>query len=156
GLDQPWFEHEPSSFAVAIKYPGHSQWLQCSREAPRRYQDNGRDLVLTSALSFPRFLDGGQRRTGCGAAATLGGPARPTFSAEPVIKVHKDPNCGCCSGWVQHLRDAAFTVEVDDAADLPSVRKRLGVPLELTACHTAEVSGYILEGPGVGGAAVAD
>jgi len=80
------------------------------------------------------------------AAATLGGLTRPAFSAEPVIKVHKDPNCGCCSGWVQHLRDAGFTVEVDDAADLPSVRRRLGVPFDLAACHTAEVSGYILEG----------
>jgi hypothetical protein len=80
------------------------------------------------------------------AVATLGGLARPAFSAEPVIKVHKDPNCGCCSSWVQHLRDAGFMVEVDDAADLPSVRRRLGVPPDLAACHTAEVSGYILEG----------
>jgi hypothetical protein len=44
------------------------------------------------------------------------------------------------------LRNAGFTVEVDDAADLPSVRRRLGVPPDLAACHTAEVSGYILEG----------
>ncbi|MDA9401644.1 MULTISPECIES: DUF411 domain-containing protein [Bradyrhizobium] len=80
------------------------------------------------------------------AAATLGVVTRPALAAEPVIKVHKDPNCGCCSGWVQHLRDAGFTVEAEDASDLPSVRRRLGVPLDLAACHTAEVGGYIIEG----------
>ncbi|MHC2618904.1 hypothetical protein ACVIW2_000936 [Bradyrhizobium huanghuaihaiense] len=80
------------------------------------------------------------------AGATLGVVTRPAFAAEPVIKVHKDPNCGCCSGWVQHLRDAGFTVEAEDASDLPSVRRRLGVPPDLAACHTAEVSGYLIEG----------
>jgi hypothetical protein len=88
------------------------------------------------------------RRSILGLMATvaLGRMNRSAFAAEPVIKVHKDPNCGCCSGWIQHLRDAGFTVEVDDAADLPSVRRRLGVPADLAACQTAEVSGYILEG----------
>jgi hypothetical protein len=82
-------------------------------------------------------------------AAVFGQVARPAFAAEPVIKVHKDPNCGCCGGWVEHLRDAGFAVEVEDvqdAFDLAAVRRRLGVPPELAACHTAEVSGYVLEG----------
>ena len=80
------------------------------------------------------------------AAAALGQMTRPTFAAEAAIEVHKNPNCGCCSGWVQHLRDAGFTVTVDDASDLASVRRRLGNPPELAACHTAETSGYVLEG----------
>lgn len=58
------------------------------------------------------------------AAGTLGAVARAAVAAEPLIKVHKDPNCGCCSGWVQHLRRAGFTVQVDDASDLPKVRRR--------------------------------
>ncbi len=60
--------------------------------------------------------------------------------------VHEDPNCGCCSGWVQHLRDAGFTVRVEVTSDLGMIRTRLGVPMELAACHTAEVAGYLLEG----------
>jgi len=67
-------------------------------------------------------------------------------AAEPLVTVHKDPNCGCCSGWVQHLREAGFAVAVDDASDLDAVRRRLGIPPELRACHTAEMDGYLLEG----------
>jgi hypothetical protein len=38
-----------------------------------------------------------------------------------------------------------------DAADLDAVKRRLGVPDDLAACHTAEVAGYIIEGhvPGI-------
>lgn len=70
-----------------------------------------------------------------------------TASADEIaITVHKDPNCGCCTGWVQHLRDSGFTVRVEETSDLDLVRKRLGVPTELAACHTAEVAGYLVEG----------
>jgi hypothetical protein len=72
----------------------------------------------------------------------------PTFSASAAstILVHIDPNCGCCSGWVRHLKDAGFAVTAAATADLQPVRKRLGVPADLAACHTAEVDGYVLEG----------
>lgn len=70
----------------------------------------------------------------------------PAHADTPVITVHKDPNCGCCSGWVRHLQEAGFAVRVEETTDLESVRARLGVPQELTACHTAEMNGYLLEG----------
>ena len=73
----------------------------------------------------------------------------PTFSASAAtsaILVHIDPNCSCCSGWVRHLKDAGFAVTVEATANLQPVRKRLGVPADLAACHTAEVGGYVLEG----------
>lgn len=65
---------------------------------------------------------------------------------EAVLTVHKDPNCGCCTGWVRHLRDAGFTVRVEETAALDEVRSRLGIPPDLVACHTAEVAGYLVEG----------
>ena len=73
-------------------------------------------------------------------------PLSSAFAQSPSILVHKDPNCGCCSGWVQHLKAAGFTVTVEETANLQIVRKRLRVPADLAACHTAEVGGYILEG----------
>lgn len=71
----------------------------------------------------------------------------PTWAAEePIITVHKDPNCGCCSGWVQHLEKAGFAVKAIDTPRLNAVKARLGVPNDLAACHTAEAAGYIIEG----------
>lgn len=87
------------------------------------------------------------RRTVLGIfAATLIVPRSSALAEAPAILVHKDPNCGCCTGWVQHLKDAGFTVTVEETAQLQAVRKRLGVPQELAACHTAEVAGYVIEG----------
>src|SRR5258705_8246570 len=73
-------------------------------------------------------------------------PLSSAFAQSPSILVHKDPNCGCCAGWVQHLKAAGFAVTVEDTSNLQSVRKRLRVPADLAACHTAEVDGYVLEG----------
>ncbi|MFZ2158463.1 MAG: DUF411 domain-containing protein [Bradyrhizobium sp.] len=87
------------------------------------------------------------RRSALGiAAAALAVPTFPAFAQTPNVLVHKDPNCGCCAGWVQHLRAAGFVVTVEETADLEVVRKRLGVPADLTACHTAEIAGYVIEG----------
>jgi len=73
--------------------------------------------------------------------------ARVAFAARgPTITVHKDPSCGCCSGWVKHLHNADFVTKVLDAKDIDAVKRRLGVPDDLAACHTAEVAGYIIEG----------
>lgn len=74
-------------------------------------------------------------------------PARVAFAAQqPLIMVHKDPSCGCCSGWVEHLQKAGFVTKVFDTKDIDAVKKRLGVPDDLAACHTAEVAGYVIEG----------
>jgi len=79
------------------------------------------------------------------AAAAL--PAAGIWAAgEQVITVHKDPNCGCCTGWVEHLRETSFTVQAIDTAELDAVKTRLGVPRDLAACHTAQVAGYVVEG----------
>ena len=79
------------------------------------------------------------------AACTL--PSGLLFAAtEPLVTVHRDPSCGCCSGWVQRLQKAGFPTKVLDSTDLDAVKTRLGVPDDLAACHTAEVSGYVIEG----------
>jgi hypothetical protein len=72
----------------------------------------------------------------------LGMPA----AADPPITVHKDPTCGCCTGWVQHLQKNGFATKVIESSRLNAVRARLGVPDELAACHTAEIDGYVIEG----------
>ena len=63
-----------------------------------------------------------------------------------VVHVHKDANCGCCNGWIEHMRAAGFRVVAHDSADMVAVKRRLGIPLEQASCHTAEVAGYVIEG----------
>lgn len=62
------------------------------------------------------------------------------------ITVTKDPNCGCCGGWVDHLKADGFAVEVIESAFVDRVKTKLGVPKDLASCHTAEVEGYVIEG----------
>jgi hypothetical protein len=64
----------------------------------------------------------------------------------PPMVVTKDPTCGCCAGWTEHVRAAGFAVEVVETAELNRVKARLQVPHALAACHTAEVDGFVVEG----------
>lgn len=67
--------------------------------------------------------------------------------AEPAtVQVYKSPTCGCCQGWVEHLRESGFAVAVQDVDDLTAIKRMAGVPEALQACHTALVDGYTIEG----------
>lgn len=79
------------------------------------------------------------------AAAFLGLAACAQAQAT-TIAVIKDPNCGCCTEWVAHLRQSGFVVEVTDTPEQPAISARLGVPEELRGCHSAMVEGYLIEG----------
>jgi hypothetical protein len=68
-------------------------------------------------------------------------------AAEPTsIHVTKDPNCGCCGGWVEHLRAAGFNVSVDETPRVNPLKSRLGIPHDLWSCHTAQTGRYAIEG----------
>lgn len=69
-------------------------------------------------------------------------------AAGESITVYKDANCGCCEGWVEHLRESGYKVKAINSADMSAVKKRLGVPEKLASCHTGVVdaSGQVIEG----------
>jgi hypothetical protein len=71
--------------------------------------------------------------------------ARDTASATKMT-VFKDPNCGCCKEWVEHLRKHGFEVTSRDTSDVPAVKRTARVPDQLHSCHTAFVNGYVVEG----------
>ena len=64
----------------------------------------------------------------------------------PLVQVYKSPTCGCCSKWVDHLRDAGFRVEARNVRDVNAYKLEYGLPIELASCHTAIVDGYVVEG----------
>lgn len=68
--------------------------------------------------------------------------ATPTLA----ITIYKDPSCGCCSAWADHLTSAGFTASVDELADMAAIKAKFGVPDDLTSCHTGVVGGYAIEG----------
>jgi hypothetical protein len=68
--------------------------------------------------------------------------------ATPTMEVYKSPTCGCCSKWVDHVRQAGFTVkvtELDDSA-LDALKTKNGVPRTAQSCHTGLIGGYVIEG----------
>lgn len=74
--------------------------------------------------------------------------ALPFLAVVHATEVHvfKGRSCGCCGGWVRHMRAAGFEVNVTDVDNTATQRKRLGMPEQFAACHTAMVDGYVLEG----------
>jgi hypothetical protein len=62
------------------------------------------------------------------------------------MTINKDPNCGCCSGWVEHVRAAGFETRIIELNDLSALKSRLSIPPSLSSCHTAEIAGYVIEG----------
>jgi len=66
--------------------------------------------------------------------------------AGPLITVYKTPDCGCCVKWVEYLRKEGFEVKAINRNDLAPIKQRAGVPSAMSACHTALVDGYDIEG----------
>ena len=67
-------------------------------------------------------------------------------SSVTTITVYKSPTCGCCTKWVNYLREQGFQVTAHEISDLTPIKKKYGVPNAITACHTAIVDGYVVEG----------
>ncbi len=89
------------------------------------------------------------RRTvlaGLATSVVVGYPHRSRAQSLPKVVITKDPSCGCCSGWADHISAAGFPVEVKETSEVNRLKVRLGVPQALASCHTAEVSGYVIEG----------
>ena len=62
------------------------------------------------------------------------------------ITVYKTATCGCCSVWVNHLRENKFTVKVIEVESTAEYQKKYGVTSALRSCHTATAGGYTIEG----------
>jgi hypothetical protein len=62
------------------------------------------------------------------------------------ITVYRSPTCGCCKGWIDHLRAHGFEVTDVEREDVNPTKQQLGLPQELASCHTAVIDGYVIEG----------
>ena len=77
--------------------------------------------------------------TAVSALATVASRFVSTGLAEtPTMRVYKSPSCGCCSAWVDRLRDAGFNMHVIDLEDVDRIKAQFGVPPDLQSCHTTQ------------------
>jgi hypothetical protein len=85
-----------------------------------------------------------------GGAATLAASPLKALAqgAGPAIHVLKDPNCGCCSAWIEILENDGFAVTTERSLGTLLMRYKLdnGIPQDMVSCHTARVDGYMIEG----------
>ena len=63
-----------------------------------------------------------------------------------VMTVYASPTCGCCSKWVDHLKEEGLSAEIVHTSEMGAVKQRLGVPTSLHSCHTGVIGNYVVEG----------
>lgn len=78
-------------------------------------------------------------------AGTLLALSLPVLAA-PVATLFKDPDCGCCSKWAEHMASKQLPLASENRSDMAAVKDRLQVPDNLRSCHTASIGGYVFEG----------
>jgi len=64
-----------------------------------------------------------------------------------VLQVLKDPSCGCCTGWIDHMSDRGFMAQISHPTNLNGEKLKLGIEPQFQSCHTAiSEEGYVFEG----------
>lgn len=87
-------------------------------------------------------------KTASAAFAALVALSAPAMAdtAKPEVTVYKSASCGCCGGWVEHMRANGYTVHAKNVEAMDMVKQMMGVPPAMESCHTATVAGYVVEG----------
>lgn len=86
-----------------------------------------------------------RRALGTG-AALLVAPRLARAAAPIAMTVYKSPTCGCCKEWIKHVEKNGFACKVIEMDDVTPIKRQLGVPANMTSCHTAVVGKYLIEG----------
>jgi hypothetical protein len=68
-----------------------------------------------------------------------------TMSNDEII-VYKNPSCGCCTKWVEHMKNNGFKIVEKPVDNLEEIKNSLGVPKDKRSCHTAVMGKYVFEG----------
>ena len=76
--------------------------------------------------------------------AVLGLSGHPSVAQEAMI--YKNPQCGCCEGYADHLRQNGFKVTVKTTHELSAMSRREGIPDDFQGCHLSYIDGYVVSG----------
>ncbi|MGB3508301.1 MAG: DUF411 domain-containing protein [Microcoleaceae cyanobacterium] len=80
--------------------------------------------------------------------ANSASPTTDVASQALNITVYRTPTCGCCKGWVEHIKQNGFQVTdiVKPESEIQTIRQKYNLPSNLASCHTSEIAGYLVEG----------
>ena len=82
-----------------------------------------------------------------GVAITAGFAALSTRSSQATeVTLYKNPQCGCCEGYADYLRDNGFEVNVKATHDLSMMSQEAGISGEFEGCHLSYVEDYVVSG----------
>ena len=86
-----------------------------------------------------------------GIALIRGATGVVSLSAEPVadsgqVTLYKNPECGCCEGYADYLRQHGFKVTAVPTNDLTVMGEKYGIPDSLQPCHISLIGGYVIGG----------
>jgi hypothetical protein len=96
---------------------------------------------MTVAISRRRALSLIATGSGLAFAGTLAAQTKPGIRMD----VYKEPTCGCCAKWVDHMKASGFDARVTDGP-VTAIKTKHGVSAELMSCHTGLVDGFVIEG----------
>lgn len=69
------------------------------------------------------------------------------FAKGVVATIYKDPNCGCCEGYIKEMQKNGFKVNVIETDDMPRIKSRFNIVPDKQSCHTITLdNGYLIEG----------
>ncbi len=97
-------------------------------------------------MNLSTFSIQGLRRFTTGLAFLVALGVGPVLADAEEMVMYKDPNCGCCGKWADHMRENGFAVKEISTREMGLVKSEAGVPRALGSCHTATIGGYIVEG----------
>ncbi|RWP01283.1 DUF411 domain-containing protein [Mesorhizobium sp.] len=80
------------------------------------------------------------------ALASLLSSAAPALAGEKDVTLYKNPQCGCCEGYADYLRENGFAVTVKPTHDLSAMSRDAGIPAEAEGCHLSFIDGYVVSG----------
>lgn len=62
------------------------------------------------------------------------------------VTLYKNPQCGCCEGYADYLRENGFDVTVEPTHELVPMSRSSGIPDGFQGCHLAFIDDYVVSG----------
>lgn len=81
-----------------------------------------------------------------GASLGLAYSLSSTPAQADEVTLYKNPQCSCCEGYAEYLRENGHTVTVKPTHELVPMSRDAGIPDNFQGCHLAFIDDYVVSG----------